>query len=85
LLPGEVRAITRFGTARILTRLCLNHGWTPREEDDEPCERCLDWCPVPGALTMGDDAIPGVDAALCTGCGLCAQHCAAYPQAIAIK
>lgn len=85
LQPGDVAAIARFGTAQILTRLCLNHDWTPIDDEDEPCERCVTWCPVPEVLTLGDDVMPRVDEAGCTGCGLCAAHCAAYPQAIAIR
>lgn len=93
-------AVFAFGTARVGARLCLNHGRTgalrsdarPQDEADSerdelaeaPCERCVDWCPVPGAIVLVADALPVVDAARCTGCGACAAHCAAYPRAITI-
>lgn len=54
------------------------------DDEEPPCERCVDWCPVPGAITLGEAALPVVDAARCNGCGACAAHCAAYPRAIAI-
>jgi len=116
LVVGPVADIVAFGTARVLTRLCLNHGrsadpegesqrvdqatfsesktnqlgWSragrarPSQSEDEPCEQCTDWCPVPDTLKLGPDAIPRVNAATCTGCGLCAAHCAAYPRAIGV-
>ncbi len=83
LVVGPVADIVAFGTARVLTRLCLNHGRSA-DAEDEPCERCTDWCPVPDTLKLGPDAIPRVNAATCTGCGLCAAHCAAYPRAIGV-
>ncbi len=81
LLPIAPTAI-RFGTVRALPRLCLNHG--PRDEDSEPCDRCADWCRAPGALRFDERHLPVIDATQCTGCGLCAEHCAAYPKALAI-
>ncbi len=83
LVVGPREQVIAFGTARVLTRLCLNHG-RPADADEAPCERCTDWCPLPGTLVLDDDVIPRVDAATCTGCGLCAAHCAAYPRAIGI-
>ena len=74
-----------FGTARVSAKLCLNQGRpNADDEDDGPCERCVDWCPVPLAITLGLDAMPVIDQARCSGCGLCAAHCAAYPQAITL-
>jgi len=88
LVVADVAQMFRFGTAKVLTRLCLNHGRAvggeANDDTDAPCERCTDWCPVPGTLKLGADAIPRVDAATCTGCGLCAAHCAAYPRAIGV-
>jgi len=87
LVPTAPSAF-RFATARVMARLCLNGPHSPAEPDAEPCERCLDWCPIAGALTVSTEAnaskIPTVDATLCTGCGLCAAHCPAYPRAIAL-
>ncbi len=86
LVVGPIAEIARFGTARPLLRLCLNAGWAeaPEEAREAPCERCVDWCPVPGALALDQRALPVVDGALCTGCGLCAAHCKAYPRALTI-
>lgn len=57
------------------------------DDDVEVCERCLAWCPVPGALTIVPESgsvVPRVDASLCTGCGECVSHCAAYPGALGL-
>lgn len=61
------------------------NGATSAGDEEPACERCVDWCPVPGAIALGEDALPIVDAARCNGCGACAAHCAAYPRAIAIR
>lgn len=37
------------------------------------CTRCSDGCPA-GALAVGDEGVT-IDAALCSGCGLCAVAC----------
>lgn len=79
LVPIAPTAI-RFGAVKALPRLCLNHGGG----EDEPCERCADWCRAPGALRFDERHLPVIDASLCTGCGLCAEHCAAYPKALAL-
>lgn len=41
-----------------------------------PCNPCESACPA-GAITVGRDitALPRLDAALCTGCGLCVSRC----------
>jgi len=39
---------------------------------------CTVVCPF-GAIKMGPEQLPEVDAALCTGCGVCVEHC---PQAV---
>ena len=72
----------RLGKAKVAARLCLNHGGA--FEDESPCENCVVWCPEPGAIALGDDLIPRVVTAACTGCGACAEHCKAYPSAITI-
>jgi len=78
LLPIARDAI-RIGHARVFDKLCINH------HEADACEICHDWCPVPGALTAGTRGIPVVDLTLCTGCGACAHHCAAYPHAIGMR
>jgi NAD-dependent dihydropyrimidine dehydrogenase PreA subunit len=78
----------RFGTARVFARLCLNAKRgpdTPNDEDDPPCDRCLDWCKVEGAIKLGGGGVPVVDADKCTGCGLCVAHCKAYPRALGFE
>lgn len=77
-----VATAPRAGKAKVAARLCLNHGGT--FEDEAPCENCVDWCPEKGAIALGDDLIPRIVPALCTGCGACADHCKAYPAAITI-
>lgn len=41
-----------------------------------PCNPCESACPS-GAITVGEDitALPQLDAARCTGCGLCVSRC----------
>ncbi len=48
------------------------------------CGACLHSCPVPGAL-FEDYFKPMIDAALCSGCGLCREQCIADPKAITIR
>lgn len=45
------------------------------------CSVCVERCPVPGAITV-ERGIPSVNAAACTGCGICAQVCPAPRNAI---
>lgn len=77
----------RLGVVFVMERLCLNFGHTPKspDDDDEVCDRCLDWCPIPHALVAEDSVVPKVDPEHCTGCGLCVAHCAALPRAITFK
>lgn len=77
LLPTAPHEI-RIGLAVVLTSLCLN-------QDEDLCDRCLDWCPVPGAIGTSDVPIPTVDPERCTGCGLCVAQCPALPRAIALR
>ena len=77
LTPTAAHAI-RIGRAVVLSTLCLN-------QDDDLCDRCLDWCPVPLAITTANSPIPTVDPDRCTGCGLCVAQCPALPRAIALR
>ena len=73
----------RLGTAHVSERLCLNTA-----DPDLECDRCLDWCPVPGAIAVPQESetlVPTVDPSCCTGCGLCIVGCAAYPKAIILR
>lgn len=75
----------RLGVAFVMERLCLNAGHSIDTPDDEVCDRCLDWCPIPHAIVAEDSVVPRVDPQHCTGCGLCVAHCAALPRAITFK
>lgn len=59
LLPGRIR----MGTAEIRRDACL-----------ESCRACVDACPLPGALSWGEEG-PGIDAERCVGCGICEHVC----------
>jgi Pyruvate/2-oxoacid:ferredoxin oxidoreductase delta subunit len=93
--PAERDTPATAPKARVHEKLCLNtwrnqraiaftEGGALDDVDDGPCERCVDWCPEPGAIALGADTIPRVDETKCTGCGACAEHCAAYPAAISL-
>ncbi|MBX3732072.1 MAG: hypothetical protein KF791_05715 [Verrucomicrobiae bacterium] len=45
------------------------------------CRRCVDQCPVPGALVM-DAGLPMVDPGACNGCTVCQQVCPAPTNAV---
>ena len=75
-LEPVAREDIRIGLAVILSNLCLNRR-------GEPCDACIPVCPFPEqALVSGADHVPMVDESFCTGCGLCAQACRAFPKAI---
>ena len=41
----------------------------------ESCKDCLDVCPIPGALVLGEDKKVHVNELLCTYCGACKNVC----------
>lgn len=65
-----------LGTAHIQLHDCLNRLGSE-------CSVCLERCPVPGALSSVAGA-PEVNAALCTGCGMCQYVCPAPRNAVTI-
>ncbi len=67
----------RMGTAVIQTFLCLAHQGTT-------CSVCIEQCPVDGALARVGGK-PVVDAAVCTGCGVCQYACPAPRNAVMIR
>lgn len=66
----------RMGTAQFIQHECL--VW-----QNLICTTCVEHCPVDGAIltTMGRLAI---DAAKCTGCGLCVEVCPAPQKAVMV-
>jgi ferredoxin-type protein NapG len=77
LAPLSPAAI-RLARVEVAPRLCIN------QHPGEACTGCHGRCPIPGALTLDARGIPAIDRALCTGCGLCAANCRAYPPAIIV-
>lgn len=45
------------------------------------CRACVERCPLPGAMSVSN-GVPMVNAAVCDGCGLCAEICPAPRKAI---
>ncbi|MCB9728978.1 MAG: 4Fe-4S dicluster domain-containing protein [Deltaproteobacteria bacterium] len=78
LVPLPSADAIQLGLAIVMDNLCLNTR-------GESCDACLGVCPCPGAIAAGPKGVPRVDADACTGCGLCAHHCRAYPKAIHIR
>ncbi len=48
------------------------------------CSRCVQVCPVPGAIRIEDGAVE-IDGGLCAGCGMCEYHCPARPRAVVVR
>ena len=46
-----------------------------QEKCPEGCQDCLDVCPIPGALTLGEDKKVHVNELFCTYCGACKNVC----------
>jgi 4Fe-4S ferredoxin len=46
-----------------------------QEKCPEGCQDCLDVCPIPGALTLGEDKKVHVNELFCTYCGACRNVC----------
>jgi 4Fe-4S ferredoxin len=55
-----------------------------QENCPEGCQDCLDVCPIPGALTLGEDKKVHVNELFCTYCGACKNVCPA-PEALTLK
>lgn len=75
--PGALsaQAPRAIGTASVKLSRCLAKTG---------CTRCVERCPVEGALTWSPLGTPRVDAALCDGCGMCQHICPAPDNAIII-
>jgi MauM/NapG family ferredoxin protein len=79
----------RMGTARVKPTQCVT--WAQDGQEARECRICVDRCPYPEEAlrieiaegqTIGH---PVVDAAVCTGCGLCVFSCPAEPAAILVE
>jgi 4Fe-4S ferredoxin len=55
-----------------------------QEKCPDGCTDCLDVCPIPGALTLGEDKKVHVNELLCTYCGACKNVCP-VPEALTVK
>ena len=55
-----------------------------REKCPEGCQDCLDVCPIPGALTLGEDKKVHVNELFCTYCGACKNVCP-VDEALTVK
>jgi 4Fe-4S ferredoxin len=72
--PGVLRVKKTFeGIATINQAKC-----------PEGCTDCLDVCPIPGALVLGEDKKVYVNETFCTYCGACKNVCP-VPEALTIK
>lgn len=49
------------------------------------CTRCVDACPVPGAISALEGQGIFVDQARCTGCALCYRECPTSPKSIHLE
>lgn len=78
-LTLEPGAPVRMGVAEVDTDRCLAHL-------GDICRTCFVACPLQGSALYLEGALrPAVDPAVCTGCGLCAEHCIVEPAAIVIR
>ncbi len=75
--PGVLRKELplTMATARIDTEACLPY-------QGQPCQLCVDQCPVDGAMSQDEVGRPQINADACTGCGVCLQVCPAPRNAI---
>jgi 4Fe-4S ferredoxin len=55
-----------------------------REKCPDSCTDCLDVCPIPGALVLGEDKKVHVNKLFCTYCGACKNVCP-VDEALSVK
>ncbi|MGJ7921558.1 4Fe-4S dicluster domain-containing protein [Neobacillus sp. LXY-4] len=65
-----------IGSATINRQFCLAYH-------DVMCDYCVRSCPVEGAIRLREGK-PEIQFDLCTGCGICRQHCLSENKAISI-
>ena len=72
--PGVIKVKKAFeGTIAIKQEKC-----------PENCSDCLDVCPIPGALVLGEDKKVYVNDLFCTFCGACKNVCP-VPEALTVR
>ena len=76
LPPLQQVSQVRMGLAELNPERCLPY-------QGQPCTRCVDHCPVPGALVLDEKGRPQVTSS-CTGCGLCEFYCPTEPTSIRV-
>jgi MauM/NapG family ferredoxin protein len=80
-LPYEEKRFAKVGTAVIDRHKCV--AW----EQNKECLVCDEICPYNAITayqvetTTGRFKVPVVDEELCTGCGMCEQHCPVFDNA----
>ncbi len=53
---------------------------------DPDCNYCFDRCPLKGsAITYEQGRGPEINAAVCTGCGVCVHYCPSQPKSLAAQ
>ena len=77
LRPLERPTQVQMGLAGVNTKTCLPHR-------GEPCRKCFDHCPIPGAIVLDEKGRPRVTLS-CTGCGLCEFYCPTEPTSIRVR
>jgi 4Fe-4S ferredoxin len=71
--PGALKVKKTFeGTVAINQNKC-----------PDACRDCLDVCPIPGALILGEDKKVNVNESFCTYCGACKNVCP-IPEALTV-
>jgi 4Fe-4S ferredoxin len=72
--PGAIKVKKAFeGKININQEIC-----------PEGCTDCLDVCPIPGALVLGEDKKVHINESLCTYCGACKNVCP-VDEALSVK
>ncbi len=72
--PGAIKVKKAFDGVIAITK----------EKCPDGCTDCLDVCPIPGALALGEDQKVHVNDSFCTYCGACKNVCP-VPEALSVK
>lgn len=79
---GTLRPVAQAGD--IMMGLAVVNLATCLPHQGQPCNTCVSFCPIPGALTGSPEGHPKVSA-LCIGCGLCENLCPTQPASIQVR